>query len=55
MNVKKVYRLLKKNSGDLIQEVVNMLGVIRTTLYRYIKVYEGDYSVYEKANNTKNQ
>ena len=53
--MKKVYRLLKKNGGDLIQEVVNMLGSIRTTLHRYIKLYGGDYSVYEKANHTKIQ
>lgn len=42
---------LKKNGGILTQdEVAKMLGVGRTTLYRYIKLYEGDYSAYERAN-----
>lgn len=50
-NFEKAYRLLKIKGGDLTQnEVANMLGVGRTTLYRYIKLYEGDYSVYYKAN-----
>ena len=53
-NFEKAYRLLKGKGGDLTQvEVANMLGIGRTTLYRYIKLYEGDYSVYEKANHTK--
>lgn len=50
-NFEKVYKLLKVNGGDLTQEeVANMLGVGRTTLYRYIKLYKGDYTVYKKAN-----
>lgn len=50
-NLEKAYRLLKVKGGNLTQEeVANMLGIGRTTLYRYIKLYEGDYTVYKKAN-----
>ena len=50
-NFEKAYKQLKKNGGALTQdEVAKMLGIGRTTLYRYIKLYEGDYSVYERAN-----
>lgn len=50
-NFEKAYKLLKINGGNLTQdEVANMLGVGRTTLYRYIKLYEGDYTVYRRAN-----
>lgn len=53
-NFEKAYKQLKKNGGALTQdEVAKMLGVGRTTLYRYIKLYEGDYSVYERANTKK--
>ena len=50
-NFEKAYKQLRKNGGDLTQdEVSKMLGVGRTTLYRYIKLFEGDYSVYSRAN-----
>lgn len=50
-NFEKAYKQLKKNGGELTQdEVAKMLGVGRTTLYRYVKLYEGDYSAYESAN-----
>ena len=50
-NFEKAYRLLKVKGRDLTQkEVANMLRIGRITLYRYIKLYEGDYTVYKKAN-----
>lgn len=53
-NFEKAYMQLKSNGGVLTQEEVSrMLGIGRTTLYRYIRLYEGDYSPYERANDRK--